>query len=605
MKKRYIPLLALSSLGLLTALFSFNFVKNEYQEVEAYNTSSLPTTINLNDTSSSEIRGYYSSVNGLRGDNLLIALKTVLSTNQKYYSYDSGDTVWKMYEITDRDWEKSPASTITYGTYNADTNTITGYQYGSNSSKKDNPYVHALYINRDVENESRAWGNHNQDQWGINREHVWPKSLGFETEGKGGARGDPMHLMAGNGYSNNIHSNYFYGYVDRSKITTDCGAKYSNQKGNYLGTSKTMGSGLVFEPQDSDKGDIARAVFYMVARYNYLSGSDDTGISSDNPNLELIQNGVAPTSGYQSTTNLTGKMGVLSDLLEWNRIDPVDEYEIHRNNLLYTNFTNNRNPFIDFPEWAEIIWGENVGVAHPSTDPISNNSPLNINGEQDVLYLEKTMSLSATTSDNSPITWTVSDNTVVSLSSSTSTSGETITITPLKEGEVDITATATIDSTEYVQAFRLKVQIYVPITSITLDKQELSLKDNESVTLVATINPSNASNKNLKWSSSDESIASVDQDGKVTAKKAGSVTITVKSEEDNVSATCKINVVATLFGIELTTTNIIIMSAVALAIIVIIIIVLVVSKKARKKVSKAAKKYVKNSTKKKSSKKSK
>ena len=46
-----------------------------------------------------------------------------------------------MYEITDRDWEKSPASSTTYGSYDEATNTITGYQYGSTSSPKNNPYI--------------------------------------------------------------------------------------------------------------------------------------------------------------------------------------------------------------------------------------------------------------------------------------------------------------------------------------------------------------------------------------------------------------------------------------------------------------------------------
>ena len=59
-------------------------------------------------------------------------------------------------------------------------------------------------------------------------------------------------------------------------------------------------------------------------------------------------------------------------LIEWNKLDPVDDYEIHRNNLLYRNFTNNRNPFIDFPQWADIIWGGKTGTASPSTDPINN-----------------------------------------------------------------------------------------------------------------------------------------------------------------------------------------------------------------------------------------
>lgn len=334
--------------------------QKEAIEADAYTASSVPKVINLNDCDEQEIDDYYQGINPkLKGTDLLIALKETLKYDQKYYNYDSSNnSIWKMYEISDRDWEKSPASALpaSYG-YDPTTNIISNYVYGSsNSSKGSDPYVHALYINRNVDNESKAWGNHNQDMWGINREHIWAKANGFESTGAGGARGDPMHLWASNGYANNIHGKDYFGYVDTKQDYTDCGTTYSNQHGNLRGTSKTMGSGTVFEPQDSDKGDIARAIFYMAARYNYLSGSDEDGIDSNNPNLELVQE-VRSEPAYNSSTTLTGKMGIISDLLEWNKLDPVDEYESHRNNLLYRNFTNNRNPFIDHPEWADKIWG--------------------------------------------------------------------------------------------------------------------------------------------------------------------------------------------------------------------------------------------------------
>ena len=378
----------------LTAGILLGVSKNNQKEVSGYSVSELPTTIDLNDTSVANIRNYYSSLNNLstserQGNNLLKNLKNILKNGQKYYSYDvnNGLPIWQMYEITDRDWSMSPASSTTYGSYNASTNIITNYEYGNNSNSKNDPYVHSLYTNRNIANEAKAWGDHSQTNWGINREHVWPKAEGFETEAAGGARGDPMHLMAGNGYANNIHSNYFYGYVDTSSTYTDCGSKYSYTSGNLLGKSKTVGgSKNVFEPQDSDKGDIARAIFYMVARYNYLSGSDSDGIDSDNPNLSLTQNlSDWSQSSFDSTTTTKGYMGIMTDLLAWHHADPVDQYEIHRNNLLYTNFTNNRNPFIDFPEWVDFIWGTAsyngteyqsysstpTGYATPSTDTIN------------------------------------------------------------------------------------------------------------------------------------------------------------------------------------------------------------------------------------------
>ena len=348
-----------------------------------YERGKLPTTIDLNDCTDTEIRNYYSDLSSKgeddrKGQNLLKSLKPILINNQKYYDYDNGDIVWKMYEITDRDWVKSPASTMTQGTYNASTNTITNYSYGSNSDQKDNPYVKSYYMDYTQENQVRAWGNHTQDGYGINREHLWAKSEGFDDDSSGaGARGDPMHLVAANGWANNQHNNNFYGYVDTTKSYTDTSTKYSSVGHNLLGPSKThpLDGVVVFEPQDADKGDIARAMFYMVARYNNLAGNDTT-IGGANPNLALTNDlSTWKKNGYTSTATTQGYMGVLDDLLEWNKLDPVDEYEIHRNNILFKNFTYNRNPFIDYPEWAEIIWGDGAKAANPTSDPLNGGNP--------------------------------------------------------------------------------------------------------------------------------------------------------------------------------------------------------------------------------------
>ena len=468
------------SIGLSVVLFGAN---KESKEVEGYSASSLPTTIDLNDTSASNIRSYYSNLNNLstserQGTNLLKNLKTILKNGQKYYSYENGTSIWQMYEITDRDWDKSPASSTTYGTYNSSTNKITGYSYGtSSSSSKNNPYIHALYINRDVNNQTTAWDNHNQDQWGINREHVWPKAEGFDSSGAGGARGDPMHLMAGNGYANNIHSNFYYGYVKTSSSYTDCGTKYSNQSGNLRGTSKTLNSGTVFEPQDCDKGDIARAIFYMVARYNYLSGSDSDGIDTNNPNLTLTQNiSDWSSSGYTSSTSTQGKLGVLTDLLAWHKADPVDEYEIHRNNLLYTNFTNNRNPFIDFPEWADYIWGT-----------------VSYSGSTYNSYSSTPTGYAAPNSD---------------------------TINGYNSGGTTVS-----------------------VTGVSLNKNSTSITVGGAETLEATVAPSNATNQGVSWSSSNTSIATV-SNGTVRGVAEGSATITVTTSDGGFTATCSVTVTA-------------------------------------------------------------
>ena len=388
--KKIIPI----SLGLLTLSVGVlgGFKQTHFVPANAYDKASLPTTINLNKVSYEDIRNYYSGLTSLseserQGTNLLKNLKPILMNGQKYYSYDvsNGKDIWKMYEITDRDWDKSPASEIEG--YDASTGIITGYKYGESASKSGtNPYIHALYVNRDKENKVHAWATEkdgktshgNNAEWCIDREHIWPKSQGFEDSeadpGTSGARGDPMHLWAGDSYVNSaLHSNYFYGYVDTNKEYTNGKDKYEYASGNLMGYSKTYGGTVtVFEPQDSDKGDIARAVFYMVARYNNLAGNDSS-IENDNPNLELVNSlNEWKLKGYISTSTTTGKLGILSDLLEWNKLDPVSDYEITRNNLLYRNFTNNRNPFIDFPEWADLIWGADATskYANPQEDDI-------------------------------------------------------------------------------------------------------------------------------------------------------------------------------------------------------------------------------------------
>lgn len=438
--KNLLKVIILSSATLLTVGVAM-YANSAHLELDAYDTSNLPTRIDLNDCSEEEIREYYSDLNSLvtserKGTNLLKNLKPILANGQKYYAYDSGDSIWRMYEITDRDWAKSPASSTTYGTYNSETNIITGYQYGSSASNsKNNPYIHALYINRDIDNQTTAWDDHNQDAWGINREHIWAKSHGFEEDGEdsaGGARGDPMHLWAGNGWANHEHSNNFFAFVDRDRDYSDAGTKYNTVPNNLTGYSKNAGGNeKVFEPQDCDKGDIARAIFYMVARYNNYANETE-GFDGNNPNLVLLNDLSENSRTGLSTYNDPYGMGLLSDLLAWNELDPVDEYERHRNNLLYKNYTNNRNPFIDFPHWANAIWGtvdldgtnynsEVTSFARPASDPIGSSgsiisygslsSPLSVSeatevinsdsgDTQEKMYVTGTVSLSSYNTNN-------------------------------------------------------------------------------------------------------------------------------------------------------------------------------------------------------------
>jgi len=348
----------------------------------------LPSTIDLNDSTETEIRSYYSSLGSLsaserNGTNLLKNLKPILQ-DFDYYSYDN---VWKIYEITDRDWNLSPAISDNDNgiTYDRATNTYTKYGYLSNakSSAVSNPYVHTLYRNVDQngsiveEGRIKEWGDHNAT--GTNREHVWCQSRGFKASSgaEGPAGTDVHHLISGDGKVNqSYHNNSPYGYVDKTDSKTkNAGADKTFLEGNLLGPQLHKHDGdvtnMVFEPQDSDKGDIARALFYMAACYNNFSGNET--ITEFNPNLLLVDYATSDGAAEESSASHPVTMGILSDLLEWHKLDPVDEYEIHRNNLIYKNFQHNRNPFIDFPEWVDVVWGNKANLsANPATDKISS-----------------------------------------------------------------------------------------------------------------------------------------------------------------------------------------------------------------------------------------
>ena len=86
----------------------------------------------------------------------------------------------------------------------------------------------------------------------------------------------------------------------------------------------------------------------------------------------------------------------------------------------------------------------------------------------------------------------------------------------------------------------------VHITGISLDRTKVKIMEGESVTLVATVTPDNADNKNVTWTTSSEAIATVDNNGKVTGVKAGSATITATTEDRGKKATCLLTVEANL-----------------------------------------------------------
>lgn len=134
-----------------------------------------------------------------------------------------------------------------------------------------------------------------------------------------------------------------------------------------------------------------------------------------------------------------------------------------------------------------------------------------------------------------------SDSTVASVSKSSGTSTETITVTGLKVGECTITATC--GNKEATCSISVIDTTPVPVTSVSFDPSSITIGLSGTQTLSPNLLPANATNKNLSWSSSNSSIVSVDQTGKITANTVGEVTITATSTDgSNKSGSCVVTV---------------------------------------------------------------
>lgn len=123
--------------------------------------------------------------------------------------------------------------------------------------------------------------------------------------------------------------------------------------------------------------------------------------------------------------------------------------------------------------------------------------------------------------------------------------------TAIDYGTANISATSA-DKKQSASCVITVKRVPVRVTSVSISSTEESVSIGNSITLVATALPENADNRSIKWSSSDESVASVSQEGVVTGKAFGNVTITATSEDKpEITASCTVHVVTPATGIEL------------------------------------------------------
>lgn len=336
------------------------------------NKSTSITSINDLISTKEDIKSYYKDLEGLdlKGDEFLSSLQNILKKNQTKADYNGGSTSWYDYFLLDRNYDLSPLTTDELNKLN---NKKKSWWNG------DNVYCDILYEenpHKFIKSETNG-----KNKYQIDREHIYPKSYGFNMDNDGYKNllaGCDMHnLHMGEGLTNrNIHSDLPYGNIDKNKVEGK--SSLSDKVGSYKGYSSITNSDVI-EPLLKDKGDIARSIFYMAARYHNYEEIEKYGptprlLLSDTP--YKIKDTVSPLESKDNPTYY----GVLKDLLSWNLLDEVNNHEIIRNDLCYKYIQHNRNPFIDYPLWADIAFNEdtNYQLDLSSSTGVKERSKLNL-----------------------------------------------------------------------------------------------------------------------------------------------------------------------------------------------------------------------------------
>lgn len=256
---------------------------------------------------------YYSTANTTNAATLRSSLHNIIDNHVVFPYTSSATDTWNILDSADQ----NPA----------------------NSSQVIDVYKNAAYP-------KAGGGNSN-----YNREHTWPNSLGYPSESYD-AYTDCHALWISNDSYNSSRSNNPYGSCISSCDPTDYPTDVNNGVGGSGNPdfSNYLSNGL-WETWIGRRGDVARAMFYMDIRYE--------GDAPGDANLTLTDNESLIQTLDVADTNGVAYMGLLSDLLEWHQQDPVDEYERRRNHIVF-GFQQNRNPFIDHPEWVCIIYNQGV-----------------------------------------------------------------------------------------------------------------------------------------------------------------------------------------------------------------------------------------------------
>jgi endonuclease I len=180
-----------------------------------------------------------------------------------------------------------------------------------------------------------------------NREHLWPSSRGVDHSGSDFT--DIHHLRAADWNINSARNNLYFGNC----VSDNCQSPAHSEAANDTAKDST-----IFTPPFAVRGDIARALFYMDVRYSVSSNTNEV-------DLQLTDCPDGSSEKHQ--------MAYLSVLLQWHTDDRVSVQEVQRNDRVCERWQGNRNPFVDFPDLAQAIFGEPASVPYNCNSSTSND----------------------------------------------------------------------------------------------------------------------------------------------------------------------------------------------------------------------------------------
>lgn len=202
-------------------------------------------------------------------------------------------------------------------------------------------------------NEKRYFGSKGSAVSGMNIEHSVAKS--WWGGGKNNAYCDLHHLNPSDQNANSRKSNYPLGEL--TSVSWDNGVTFVG-KANIDGSSQNA-----YEPCDEYKGDFARVFMYMFTCYQDLTWE-------------------YTWMNYEKSTYPTLKPWAVKLLLKWHKQDPVSEKEVNRNNAVYA-VQGNRNPYVDYPQLADYVWGDSVSYVFHLNGDVEDGTGGSTGGDDD------------------------------------------------------------------------------------------------------------------------------------------------------------------------------------------------------------------------------